>query len=67
MTRGIKLAAVALLFGIGAALGACSTNGQGYAHEVASCTGAYPSGGGIMNMSPYSPNADPFQPDCEAR
>jgi hypothetical protein len=31
----------------------------------AQCKGGYPDGGGISNMSPYSPNAGSFQPDCE--
>jgi hypothetical protein len=35
------------------------------------CTGALlgaaPDGGGIQDMSPYSPNAGSHQPDCEGR
>jgi len=67
MKRGIELAAIALLFGIGATLGACSSTGNGYANQIASCKGGYPDGGGIKDMSPYSPNADPYQPDCEGK
>ena len=28
------------------------------------CKGGYPDGGGISNMSPYSPNANPYTPPC---
>lgn len=60
MTRGIKLIGAALLLGAASlSLAACST------HEVASCTGGYPPGSGINDTSPYSPNANPFQPDCQ--
>jgi hypothetical protein len=31
----------------------------------AQCKGGYPDGGGIQDMSPYSPNAGSHQPDCE--
>ena len=65
MKRGIELAAIALLFGVGAALGACSSTGAG--NQVATCKGGYPDGGGIKDMSPYSPNAGSFQPDCEGK
>lgn len=47
----------------GALLGAlllaagCTTYG-------AQCQGGYPDGGGIQDMSPYSPNAGSHQPDC---
>lgn len=67
MHRGIKLAGIALLLGASAALAACSSSGGGSANQVASCKGGYPDGGGIKNMSPYSPNADPYQPDCEGK
>lgn len=66
MNRGIKLIGAALLLGASAlSVAACSSTGKGYAHEIASCTGAYPPGGGIKDTSPYSPNADPYQPDCQ--
>lgn len=48
---------------LGAALfliAACTT-------YTAQCKGGYPDGGGISNMSPYSPNAGSFQPDCEGK
>jgi hypothetical protein len=67
MDRGIKLAGMALMLGAGVALAACSSNGESSAHQMASCKGGYPDGGGIKDMSPYSPNADPFQPDCEGK
>jgi hypothetical protein len=67
MNRGIKLAGIALMLGAGAALGACSSTGDGVGNQMAACKGGYPDGGGITDMSPYSPNANPFQPDCEGR
>jgi hypothetical protein len=67
MDRCVKLVGLALLAGITVSLAGCSSTGKGYAHEVASCTGGYPEASGIMNMSPYSPNADPYQPSCEPR
>jgi hypothetical protein len=63
MDRGIKLACSAVLLGATFALAACSSSSE----QVASCKGGYPDGGGIKDMSPYSPNANPFQPDCEGR
>jgi len=65
MDRGIKLACSAVLLGATLALAACS--GTGASNQVASCKGGYPDGGGIKDMSPYSPNAGSFQPDCEGR
>jgi hypothetical protein len=65
MDRGIKLACSAVLLGATLALAACSGTGAG--NQVASCKGGYPDGGGIKDMSPYSPNAGSFQPDCEGR
>jgi hypothetical protein len=50
-TTGALLGAALLL------VAGCSTYG-------AQCSGGYPDGGGISNMSPYSPNAGSFQPDC---
>jgi hypothetical protein len=67
MNRGIKLAGIALALSAGMALAACSSAGDGVANQVASCKGGYPDGGGIKDMSPYSPNAGSFQPDCEGR
>jgi hypothetical protein len=67
MNRGIKLAGIALVLGAGTALAACSSTGDGVGNQVASCKGGYPDGGGIKDMSPYSPNAGSFQPDCEGR
>lgn len=67
MNRGIKLACSAMLLGATVALAACSSSGDGAGNQVAACKGGYPDGGGISNMSPYSPNANPFQPDCEGR
>ena len=67
MDRGIKLAGIALMLGAGVALAACSSNGGSSAHQIASCKGGYPDGGSIKDMSPYSPNADPFLPHCEAK
>jgi hypothetical protein len=67
MKLGIKLAGVALLLGTGIALSACSGTGDGVGNQVAACKGGYPDGGGIKDMSPYSPNAGSFQPDCEGR
>ena len=31
------------------------------------CKGGYPDATGISNMSPYSPQANPFQPPCVSR
>jgi hypothetical protein len=67
MDRGIKLAGAAILLGAGVALAACGSTGDGVGNQVAACKGGYPDGGGIKDMSPYSPNANPYQPDCEAR
>lgn len=67
MDRGLKLASMALLLGAGVALAACSSTGDGVGSQFAGCTGGYPDGGGISNMSPYSPNANPYQPDCQGR
>lgn len=61
MDRGIKLACSAVLLGAILALAGCTGN------QFASCKGGYPDGGGIKDMSPYSPNAGSFQPDCEGR
>jgi hypothetical protein len=67
MNRGIKFAGIALMLGAGVALAACSSTGDGVGNQMAACKGGYPDGAGIKDMSPYSPNADPFQPDCEGR
>lgn len=67
MERGIKLTCSAVLLGATFALAACSSSGDGTGSQVVSCKGGYPDGGGIKNMSPYSPNAGSFQPDCEGR
>ena len=68
MNRGIKLAGIALCcLGATVALAACCSIGDGVGNQLAACKGGYPDGGGIKDMSPYSPNADPFQPDCEGR
>ncbi|HEX6118880.1 MAG TPA: hypothetical protein VFZ03_05455 [Dongiaceae bacterium] len=67
MDRRISLLGLALLAGIGLSLAGCASTGKGYAYDVASCKGGYPDASGIMNMSPYSPNADPFQPSCGPR
>jgi len=67
MDRCVKVVCLALLAGISVSLAGCSSTGKGYAYEIASCKGGYPDASGIMNMSPYSPNADPYQPSCEPR
>ncbi len=67
MNRGLKRAGVAFLLGASVALAGCSSTGDGVGSQFAGCTGGYPDGGGITNMSPYSPNANPFQPDCQGR
>jgi len=68
MNRGIKRAGIAILLGTGLAISACSsTGGPTPAHQIASCKGGYPDGGSIMDMSPYSPHADPFHPPCESK
>jgi len=64
MDRCVKLVGLALIASIAVSVAGCSTTGKGYAYEIASCKGGYPDASGIMNMSPYSPNADPFQPPC---
>lgn len=61
MDRGLKLAVVALLLGTGLALSACTTS------QFAGCSGGYPDGSGIQDMSPYSPNARSYQPDCTGK
>jgi hypothetical protein len=61
MDRGIKRACSVALLVVGVALAGCAGN------QFAGCSGGYPDGGGISNMSPYSPNANPYQPDCEGR
>lgn len=66
MNCGIKLTGAAFVLGVGVSLAACST-GDGAANQMASCKGGYPNGGGIKDMSPYSPNAGSFQPDCESK
>ena len=63
MDRGIKLVCSAVLLGATFALAACASSGD----QVASCKGGYPDGGGIQDMSPYSPNAGSHQPDCEGK
>ena len=66
MNRGIKFVGAALLLGATSlSVAACSSTGNGYAYEIASCTGGYPPGSGISDTSPYSSNAAPFQPDCQ--
>ena len=67
MNHGIKLAGIALLLGGSVALTACAGSGDGVGNQMAACKGGYPDGGGISDMSPYSPNANPYQPDCEGR
>jgi hypothetical protein len=67
MDRGIRIVGVAFLLSAIAALAACSSTGQSSAYQVASCKGGYPDGAGIMNMSPYSPHADSFQPPCQGK
>jgi hypothetical protein len=59
MERTTKLVYTGLVLGAALLLVAgCTTYG-------AQCKGGYPDGGGISNMSPYSPSAGSFQPDCE--
>ena len=67
MHRGIKLACSAVLLGATLGLAACSNTGDGAGNQMAACKGGYPDGGGIKDMSPYSSNANSFQPDCEGR
>jgi hypothetical protein len=64
MDRRVKLFGLALVASIVVSLAGCSSTGKSYSYEIASCKGGYPDASGIMNMSPYSPNADPFQPPC---
>jgi hypothetical protein len=64
MNRHVTFTGLALLAGLGLVLAGCSSSGKGYGYEIASCKGGYPDASGIMNMSPYSPNADQFQPSC---
>ena len=49
----------------GLVLGAALLLVAGCTTSSGQCKGGYPDGGGISNMSPYSPSADPYQPDCE--
>ena len=65
MDRGLKPAGIALLLGAGLALTACA--GDGPRSQSAGCIGGSPDGGGITDMSPYSPSAGSFQPDCQGR
>lgn len=51
----------------GALLGAALLLVAGCATHAGQCKGGYPDGGGISNMSPYSPSAGSFQPDCEGK
>jgi hypothetical protein len=51
----------------GALLGAALLLAAGCTTQGGQCRGGYPDGAGISNMSPYSPNADPYQPPCEGR
>ncbi|MGH6894306.1 MAG: hypothetical protein ACREEP_18825 [Dongiaceae bacterium] len=67
MDRGIELAGAVILLGVGVSLAACRSTGDGHGHQIASCEGGYPDGGGIKDLSPDSPNAGSFQPDCESK
>jgi hypothetical protein len=60
MERTLKRVCTGALLGAALLLAACATH-------TAQCRGGYPDGGGISNMSPYSPNAGSFQPDCEGK
>jgi hypothetical protein len=51
----------------GALLGAALLLAAGCTTHDGQCRGGYPDGSGISNMSPYSPNAGSYQPDCEGR
>ena len=51
----------------GALLGAALLLAAGCGTYSAQCHGGYPDGGGIADMSPYSPNAGSHQPDCVGR
>lgn len=51
----------------GALLGAALLLAAGCSTYGAQCHGGYPDGGGIADMSPYSPNAGSRQPDCVGR
>ena len=51
----------------GALLGAALLLAAGCTTHSAQCKGGYPDGGGIHDMSPYSPNAGSHTPDCEGR
>jgi hypothetical protein len=51
----------------GALLAATLVLAAGCTTYSAQCKGGYPDGGGIQDMSPYSPNAGSHQPDCEGR
>lgn len=61
MERTLKRVCTGALLGAALLLAAgCTTHGG-------QCKGGYPDGGGISDMSPYSPNAGSYQPDCEGR
>jgi len=61
MERTLKLVCT------GALLGAALLLVAGCTTHSAQCKGGYPDGGGVSNMSPYSPNSGSFQPDCEGK
>lgn len=61
MERTLKLVRTGALLGASLLLlAACATHS-------AQCKGGYPDGGGIQDMSNYSPNAGSHTPDCEGR
>ncbi len=51
----------------GAVLGAALLLAAGCGTYSGQCHGGYPDGGGIADMSPYSPNSGSHQPDCVGR
>jgi hypothetical protein len=61
MERTLKRVCTGALLGAALLLvAACTTH-------TAQCQGGYPDGGGIQDMSPYSPNPGSHQPDCEGK
>ncbi len=61
MERTTKRVGVAVVLGAALLLAAGRTTHSGQ------CEGGYPDGGGIQDLSPYSPNAGAHQPDCESK
>jgi ABC-type enterobactin transport system permease subunit len=61
MERTLKRVCTGALLGAALLLvAACTTH-------TAQCKGGYPDGGGIQDMSPYSPSPGSHQPACEPK